>query len=180
MQKSRFLPHLAIALITVLALLALLSSQARAVEISVNVGGTVSTFDVLFVTTSGGQGTSFDDASPLIENVAPWWGNVSVADDFVAAYISQVPTPFPFDVSPTTDALLFAFSSDGLTHSVRGFEDDGDTLSASGVGNSLQITNTVFYAYVKADPVPEIDGGALGQGAVILLAFWLTLRRRLA
>lgn len=176
MIKFLFRAPLALVIGSAIIMTIFLPAPARAVNISVNVGGTVSTFDVVFNTAPGGGGTSFDDDRALIENVAPWWGDSLLARDFAIAYEDQV-TPFLFDQSANFEFLFFAHTDNGSTTTGSLLRDDGTIFNAASISNSGQ--GNVFYAYVAtATPVPEIDGGALRQGAVILLAVWLMLRRR--
>jgi hypothetical protein len=167
MSFYRFATRVLSVLACALILGALQPSQAQAVNITVS--GT--TYDVQFF--PGGE--SFDDNQAAIE-ASPWWGSAALAQDFADAYAAQVPTPYPFNDTAGTDLLFFSFAVDPTWASIYRLDETGAVIPAL-VGRGVTLS---FHhqAYVAALPVPEIDGGALGQGAVILLAVWLLLRRR--
>jgi len=133
---------------------AILPTSGRAVNIVV---GSI-TYDVKFDT-----GASFNDNQGLIQ-ASPWWDDATLANDFAAAYGGQV-SPFTFDVNPGTSGdnfLLFAHSFPNANDvESRILIDDGSL--ASFILPRTFTSSDGFYAFA-ATPVPEIDGGALGQG----------------
>lgn len=141
-----------------------LPAPARAVNVTV--GGI--TYDVQFFQAP----QSFNDNAAAIQ-AAPWWGSQAVASDFAVAYRSQVGSA-PFNVSGALDSLLFAYSSvvEYVYYSETGLTSTSSTSPAN-------VWTTAHYAYVASpSPVPEINGNALAQAGLILLALWLMLRRR--
>jgi hypothetical protein len=150
-------------------------SSARAVNITVDIGGTPTVFDVVFF-----QGPTTRAANIDTIDDAPWWGSEALATEFATQYFAQQGSS-AFNLTDDslilgTDVLLFVFATSG--DSQIELEDDGTVDGPfSAFGDGL---DRFHFAYVAASvvPVPEIDGGALGQGAVILLALWLMLRRR--
>ena len=162
---SRLLVALILALVP-------LTAAAQAVQLTVN--GT--TYDVEFF-----EGPdSYLDNSPAII-ASPWWGDFQLARDFANAYDAAVAPGYPFDLNAGTDNLAFAYETylDGfLNVRYERLTDGGDVATrASQVSSG---SPDLHYAYATPAAVPEIDGGALGQGAVVLLAIWLMLRQRVA
>jgi len=158
-------------LVLSLILGAMLPSSARALPVTVD--GT--THDVVFFqgpTTRAAHIDTIDDA--------PWWGSEALATDFATQYLAQQGTA-AFDLNPTRDRLVFILSNSARPTPVQ-VELEDDDLSGTFIRAFEQFGDGLarfHFAYVStATPVPEIDGGALGQGAVILLALWLMVRRR--
>ena len=157
---------LSLAVVTLAATLIGTPAQAE----PVTVGGT--TYDVQFF-----QGPrSFNDDETALRNT-PWFGNQALASDFADAYGTQVSKPYPFDVTSDVEFLLFAYSeSRGLVEN-EFLDDDGNKFSL----NTTAGDNFAPFQYAYTSPlqaVPEIDGNALSQAALILLALWLGLRGR--
>ena len=161
-----------LAALPVLVLMLYVGGAPVARALPVTVGGI--TYDVVFFegpTTRAANIDTIDDA--------PWWGNGSLATEFATQYFAQQGSS-AFNLTDDslvlgTDVLLFVFATSG--NSQIELEDDGTVDGPfSAFGDGL---DRFHFAYVNAAaPVPEIDGGALGPGAVILLAVWLVLRRR--
>src|SRR6056297_1762856 len=156
-------------LVLSLILGAMLPSSARAVNITVDIGGTPTVFDVVFF-----QGPTTRAANIDTIDDAPWWGDQALATEFATQYFAQQgSSAFNLTDPPTfpdNDRLVFVFANSG--NSQIELEQNGTVdgpFSAFGDG-----VDAFHFAYVStATPVPEIDGGALGQGAVILLPLWL-------
>lgn len=150
--------------------LALLPAAAQAVQLTVN----GATYDVQFF-----QGPdSFNDNDTAIM-ASPWWGDSQLARDFANAYDAAVTPNYPFDLNAGPDLLAFAyetFPDGGLNVRYERLTDFGSVATRS--TSVLTGVPDLHYAYATPVGVPEIDGGALGQGAVILLAIWLMLWRR--
>ena len=156
---------LSLAVVTLVA--ALIGTPAQAVNVTV--GGT--TYDVQFF--QGPQ--SFNDNRTVLENT-PWFGDNALAGQLADAYRDDVTTPYPFNVSGGSDLLFFAHDETGGAVTIEVLRDDGDrsftflTEGFSAIG--------LHYAYGSAAAVPEIDGNALAQAGLILLALFLVLRGR--
>jgi len=163
---------LSLAVVTLVA--ALIGTPAQAVNVTV--GGT--TYDVQFNDT-GTTGTSFSADSALIQ-ASPWWGDATLAEDFATAYGAQVARDYPFDLdfsSGSFDYLFFAYTTDGTSNNLRFLAEDGSVGSFPPLPNSNAFSNA-FYAFAAPSAVPEIDGNALAQAGLILLALFLVLRGR--
>jgi len=163
---------LALAVVTLVA--ALIGTPAQAVPVTVH--GT--TYDVQFNTT-GSTGTSFNDDAALIQ-ASPWWGSSALANDFATAYGAQVATPYPFDlVAGGSEFLQFSHSTDGSNNDAQFLRDDGSIGFFLSLDNTTQSSQGLYaYASSPAAAVPEIDGNALAQAGLILLALFLVLRGR--
>jgi hypothetical protein len=151
---------------------ALIGGPAQAVPVTV--GGT--TYDVQFFP----DGQSFNDNVSALTppNAPPWWGSSTQASAFANAYDAHVSTPFPFDdPALITDYIFFAYANSGTSVSFAYLSENGSTgFGATGETSS---TSTWHYAYTTPlSAVPEIDGNALAQAGLILLALFLVLRGR--
>jgi len=180
MYRLSYLAPLALAL--GLAFAAVLPSQVQAQQtaapVEIVVGGV--NYSVQFDFFAGSGGTSFDESRTLIE-ASPWWGSSTLAQSFLLAYRSELLPSFPFDNdfagAGTIDNLLFSYATDETTNDLWALADTGSTSQSIGViDNSFGFPNN-FYAYGSV-VVPEIDGNALAQAAIILLALFLVLRGR--
>lgn len=154
-------------------MLAVLVVASPAQAVNVTVGGT--TYDVQFF--PGGQ--SFDDNAAALTppNAPPWWGSLATATDFANAYGAQAGPPYPFDVTGGSDFLFFAYNNPSTFVEFAYLTESGSVTSTS----LSQTTSFSGYHYAYTTPlssVPEIDGGALAQAGLILLAMWLVLRGR--
>jgi len=159
---------LSLAVFTLVA--ALIGTPAQAVPVTV--GGT--TYDVQFF--QGPQ--SFNDNRTVLENT-PWFGDPTLASDLADAYGTDVGTPYPFNVNAGfTDSLFFAHDETAGIVDLVYLQESG-FRSASSV-NETSVAIGVHYAYgsAVAAAVPEIDGNALGQAGLILLALFLVLHGR--
>jgi len=153
------------------ALMALAAVPAQAANVTV--GGII--YDIQFT-----QGNSFNDDSAHT-TASPWWNSATEAQDFASAYGAQVTTPYPFDVTAPIDSLLFSYAltASGAENDAYRLSEDGDLDVALGLDNTRDLQNR-FYAYSAGTVgvVPEINGRALSQAGLILLALWLGLRAR--
>jgi hypothetical protein len=159
----------AVALAVVTLAAALIGAPAQAVPVTV--GGT--TYDVQFF--PGGQ--SFDDNRASLK-ATPWFGDATLASDLADAYRDQVATPYPFDDNIFIDYLFFAHEETGGTVSVEYLVENGfrSSFDLSDAVKSLSFQYAYSAGTVSA--VPEIDGNALAQAGLILLALFLVLRGR--
>jgi len=158
---------LSLAVVTLVA--ALIGTPAQAVNVTV--GGT--TYDVQFF--PGLQ--SFDDNRTVLENT-PWFGDSALAGQLAYAYRTDVGTPYPFDDNAGFDYLFFAYDESSGLVSFEYLRDDGFRSDTS--LNEVSVSTAYHYAYgsAVAAAVPEIDGNALAQAGLILLALFLVLRGR--
>ena len=147
---------------------ALPASPAQAV--TVTTGGT--TYDIEFF--PGGE--SFLDNQAALEST-PWWGDTTLALNLASAYATQVPAPYPFDENVGNDFLFFTYSHSAAT-AYSAVVTDGSVVSTATTGDASSNSGYHFAYAASPTPVPEIDGNALGQAALILLALWLVLRGR--
>ena len=159
-----------LAVLTIAA--ALGASPAQAVPVTV--GGT--TYNVEFF--AGGESYDNNTATLSSPATAPWLGSLAQATAFANAYRTQVPTPYPFEDTPGfTDYIFFSYSPPGGIVDLVFLGDDG---VVSDTNLSPNVSDPTFhYAYTTPfSAVPEIDGNALAQAALILLALFLVLRGR--
>jgi hypothetical protein len=152
---------------------ALIGGPAQAVPVTV--GGT--TYDVQF-NTSGTNGASFNEDSALIQ-ASPWWGSAAQANDFAVAYGAQVGPNYPFDLNGAVEYLLFSHVTSGGLNNAEFLSEGGGVGNFFNLSNSSNFSNA-YYAYASSPTaaVPEIDGNALAQAGLILLALFLVLRGR--
>jgi len=156
---------LSLAVVTLVA--ALIGTPAQAVPVTV--GGT--TYDVQFFP----QFQSFEDNRAALE-ATPWFGDATLASNLADAYDTDVGTsPFNVNVS-LLDYLFFAHDETGGDVSFEYLRDDG--FRSSTTLSEVDISVGWHYAYGSAVAAPEIDGNALGQAGLILLALFLVLRGR--
>ena len=161
---------LSLAVVTLVA--GLIGTPAQAVNVTV--GGT--TYNVEFF--AGGESYDNNTATLSSPATAPWLGSLAQATAFANAYRSQVSTPYPFEDTPGfTDYIFFSYSPPGGIVDLVFLRDDGVVNNVNLAPNTAD--PTYHYAYTTPfSAVPEIDGNALAQAALILLALFLVLRGR--
>ncbi len=145
------------------ACLALLLIPAPAFAAYVTVSGI--RYDIQFVTGPFA-------ANEVLLKKTPWWETTTDnAQRYSLDYRDQVGTS-TFR-SSTGGFNFLAFATTDTVGSV--LYQDNRILSES-------LTNATYFAYIAPDAssVPEINAGSLSQALLILLAFWLVMRRSTA